>query len=119
MAYLPCSMGKHRHPGRNTNLYVGVLSHGDPLRGSGRLCPVHWREVQNSLSQFEVDTESGTLSDPSFEGLCLTCLKPVHEGGSQVFLTSYPAKNERKDYWARLHESCDLDIPFLTLGVTQ
>jgi len=111
MAVLPCKVGMHPHRFRNVNVYAGWFVGPTTQRLSGRYCPPHWNEIERSLAQFEVDADRGTLGDPSAEGLCLTCLKPVEELGGQVFLTSYPAKDQRKDYWARVHVSCNLPGP--------
>jgi hypothetical protein len=108
MAVLPCKVGMHPHPYRNVNCYVGHFVGPTAQRYSGRYCPGHWDEIQSGLAQFEVDPERLTLSDSTSQGLCLTCLEPVDEFGGQVFITSYPAKNQRKDYWARVHVACFL-----------
>jgi hypothetical protein len=106
MAMLPCIKGPHKHPGRNVNVYCGDISQGVSTRSSGRFCLPHWNEIQRRLDQFEVDPDSGALSDPSVEGLCISCAKPVDESGRQLFITSYPAKDDRKDYWSRIHDLC-------------
>jgi hypothetical protein len=108
MAVLPCQVGFHQHRLRNVNVYASWYVGSMTQRHSARFCPGHWSEIESGLSQFEVDTDSGALSDPTCEGLCLTCLKPVTEGSGQVFLTSYPTKDQRKDYWARIHTGCNL-----------
>jgi len=108
MAYLPCFIGPHTHRGRNTNVYLGIARGMDIERRSGRVCTTHWGEIERSLAQFELDPDRGTLSDPAAEWLCFACLEPVDEIGYQVFVTAYPAKDERKDYWARVHMHCDL-----------
>lgn len=109
MAYLPCLLGPHKHKGRNVNLYFGIARQGEMERRSGRACVLHWGEIERDLAQFEVDSDSGTLSDPTSEGLCFTCFKPVDKSRCQVFVTAYPAKDERKDYWAAIHSTCDLN----------
>jgi len=114
MAYLPCDVESHRHTGRNVNVYLGLIGPDGSERKSGRFCGTHWNEIQRGLHQFEVDPGSGTLSDPSSDGLCLACFKPVTEFGWQVFITSYPAKNDRKDYWARVHSGCTMSIPLVS-----
>jgi len=119
MAYLPCLIGPHRHRGRNSNVYLAIAREIEIERRSGRVCGVHWYEIERSLAQFEVDPDSGALCDPTSEGLCFSCLKPVRESGYQLFITSYPAKNERKDYWSRIHPLCDLPDMVRTMARPQ
>lgn len=113
MAYLPCHIGPHTHRARNVNLYMGIARASQMERRSGRVCPPHWREIEGSLAQFEIHPDSGTLSDPGSEGLCFSCLQPVGESGYQVFVTAYPSKDERKDYWASVHTECDITARLL------
>ena len=47
--------------------------------------------------------------------VCPTCQKPVDQGGVRAFVTAYPAKNDRKDYWLNVHEACALPQWLLTL----
>jgi len=106
MAMLPCMKGPHKHTGRNVNVYCGDINQGVSTRSSGRFCCAHWNEIERRLHQFEVDPDSGALSLPQNDGLCLACGEPVTEGSRQLFITSYPTKDDRKDYWARIHELC-------------
>jgi len=108
MAVLPCQVGFHPHPYRNVNVYAGWFVGPTESRHRARYCPAHWDEIHSGLSKFEVDPDSLTLGDPTSQGLCITCGEPVTEGLGQVFVTSYPSKNQRKDYWARIHVGCNL-----------
>ena len=110
MAYLPCFVGPHTHRGRNVNVYLGLIGRTLSERKSGRFCSTHWGEIERRLTQFEVDPDSGALSDSTAEGICLSCLKPTDELCRQVFLTCYPAQNERKDYWTRVHDDCAVPL---------
>lgn len=106
MAYLPCDVGQHWNPGRNINVYLGLLGDGPDLRRSGRLCEGHWREIEPDLAQLEVCPEdpAGTFDFQSF--VCPSCSKPVDKLGIRAFITAYPAKDDRKDYWANVHTEC-------------
>jgi hypothetical protein len=33
-------------------------------------------------------------------------LEPLEKTGVQIFITCYPAKDERKDYWFQVHYEC-------------
>jgi hypothetical protein len=110
MAMLPCITGPHKHRDRNVNVYCGDISAGVSTRSSGRFCLAHWNEIERRLHQFELDPTSGALSDPSVEWFCISCAKPVDESGRQLFVTSYPTKDDRKDYWARIHAGCSSPV---------
>jgi len=111
VAYLPCTNGAHVHRGRNANVYVTILSGNEDVRRSGRVCPVHWAEINSWLSKHEVDPITGAARVSVDEMLCISCEQPVTERGRQLFSTCYPAKNERKDYWARICDTCSLPAP--------
>lgn len=108
MALLPCDFGPHRNLGRNVSVYLGIGSGGFMERHSWRLCSKHWLEIEIGLAQYKVNAESGAVSAPTSERLCLTDGKPVQELGRQVFVTSYPTQNNREDYWANIHDDCSL-----------
>ena len=109
MAFFPCDVGPHiNRSGRNVSVYLGELHDNGSTRTKFRLCSGHFSEVQAGLCQFEVDPESGAVSDATRDGLCLICLKPCDEVTRQLFFTCYPPNNERKDYWARIHDTCTL-----------
>lgn len=110
MAYMPCDVGRHFNPGRNVNAYFARGSGSVMDRWNLRLCPGHWSEYQRDLAEFEVDPANTALSSFSANDTCLTCSEPVGEGGDQLFVTSYPTKQERKDYWARVHHDCNLPV---------
>jgi len=112
MAGQPCKVGMHIHRGRNVNVYVNLYWHGVTQRALGRFCGPHWAEIERGLAEFEVDPDGSTVSDSQLEGLCFACLEPRDKPFGQAFITSYPAKNERKDYWASVHEGCYLP-PYL------
>lgn len=106
MAYMPCSRGPHFNPTRNHNFYVSRGAGNDFERYLLRLCDAHTAVVQEDLAQYEVSLiqtaggVGGVFSD------CLACGQPIRELGEQLFITGYPAKDEREDYWARVHEQC-------------
>lgn len=108
MAFLPCMQGPHRTPTRNVNVYVGVLGPETADRTSFRLCLDHWNSIEHDLAEFEVDPVDLTGSPGGYSSKCVTCLQPADEVRRQVFVTAYPAKNERKDYWGKLHDPCRL-----------
>lgn len=116
MAFFPCDVGPHVNPTRNVSVYLGELHDMGSSRTKWRVCLRHWAEVERGLHQFEVDPESGAVGSAVNEALCLVCLKPADEVTRQLFFTSYPAQNERKDYWARIHDKCTLQDWVLNPG---
>lgn len=108
MALLPCSRGPHRNLLRNSNYYVAFGSGADLGRWLLRLCPTHAAVVNDNLAEYEVLPDDLTVGADGPAADCLTCGEPITEAGAQLFVTAYPAKNERKDYWASVHENCRL-----------
>jgi len=109
MAIKPCSVGTHRNPLRSNYYYVTVAHQTENQSGRLRLCPTHSRVAQEYLTKFEVNPEDGALSGgEAAESECLSCRKPVGELDWKVFITCYPAKDQRKDYWTNIHVDCSL-----------
>lgn len=108
MALLPCAFGPHRNLGRNIAVYLGLVRGQAANRHSWRVCLRHWQEIHVGLAKFEVNSESGALSTATDESFCLTCGEPVDESGWQLFVTAYPAQDQREDYWTKLHDGCSL-----------
>lgn len=108
MAFFPCDVGPHKNPGRNMNMYIGLLSDRDPLRYGLRLCQGHWGEIEPHLAEYEVLIDNATNTAWGTTSWCATCGEPIEESGGQVFVTCYPSKNDRKDYWLQVHSSCPI-----------
>jgi hypothetical protein len=109
MARFPCSVGDHFNRLRNCHAYVAWGSGADFTRTRLRLCPFHFSLFQENLAQFECPPVDDAIpADWVPNSNCVTCFQPVGEIGWQVFVTSYPPNNERKDYWGKLHIDCAL-----------
>jgi len=106
MAIFPCDIGRHKHNGKNVNCYVGIISNEAPERWSTRLCDFHWGEIEPHLAKYEVLVDNLTLGDRFPTDWCASCGHPIDEGGRQLFITSYPPKQDRKDYWLHIHDEC-------------
>lgn len=109
MAIYPCSHGRHFNPKQNRLWYVAWGRGSDFRRHRLRLCARHSNTVQENLAHCEI----ATLDDAGRGGYrpsadCLSCGEPVGELGWQLFVTGYPAQDERKDYWAPIHVECRL-----------
>lgn len=107
MAFYPCDYGPHYNPRRNYLLYVGEAIGADVNRWRLRFCLAHLGAVQEYLSEYKVSPEDGAISggDTAMAN-CLSCGQPLDQTRRQLFVTCYPADNEREDYWARIHVDC-------------
>jgi hypothetical protein len=79
-----------------------------------RLCAIHAATIQEDLAQYKVlpeDAATGLLNGTPTE--CLSCNEPVDHLGVQLFVTGYPANDQREDYWANIHETCSLPAWFM------
>lgn len=109
MAQLPCTACQKRHPFlRNSGVYCHLWNNGLQHDYRLRLCPSHIGALQHDLAKYEsvVTNDAAGAVDPPTE--CFACRKPVDETGWYFAATAYPAKDERKDYWARLHVDCTM-----------
>lgn len=108
MAMLPCDRGPHFNPFRNSSYYVALGSGGNFTRWLLRLCPVHAAVVNEDLAEYEIIPEKIALGITDTNTDCFACGEPIDEARTQLFVTGYPAKDERKDYWACVHLNCSL-----------
>jgi hypothetical protein len=110
MAFAPCDVGPHRHSGPNRGHYIAVVKGDSADRWSLRICDGHLADVEKHLAQFEVSFTDDATGFNGAPTSCLTCLEPTNEVDWELFITGYPAKNERKDYWSKLHVNCRLPL---------
>ena len=112
MAFYPCDFGPHYNPRKNFLTYVAIGSGTEMTRWRLRFCAAHVGAVQQHLAEFEVDPSNGTIAggDASMSH-CLSCGQPIDETRRQLFVTSYPPDQERKDYWAQMHVDCTVPDP--------
>lgn len=106
MAMLPCTATMHAHPRRNAGVYVHLWNGGVQHDFRLRLCAGHLTMFENDLAKYElvsVDDTSAIIAAPS---QCFACQKPALETDWHLSITAYPAKDQRKDYWTRLHNGC-------------
>ena len=104
MTYLPvCSYGQHFWPKKKHLYYVGWGRAGDFKRYRLRFCAQHVGVVDEDLAEFEVSYPQSAPGHPYVPNTnCLSGGEPVSEPCWQVFVTGYPAQDQRKDYWAYL-----------------
>lgn len=105
MGIFPCDMGDHRYIGRQQTIYPALLGGGFSTRRKLRLCDVHFAEYVAMLDARaqRADQEQGEFR----VALCLLCGNEVDLDALQFFATVYATGQDRADYWAPLHESCD------------
>lgn len=108
MSHLPCTACQRRTPWRNSGIYLHQWGAGPQTDYRLRLCPQHLTAFQNDLSKHEVAWADDAVSVVNTPSECFSCGKPVSEVDWHLSVTAYPAKDQRKDYWSRLHIDCTL-----------
>lgn len=108
MSNLPCSVGPHFSPFVKRNGYLHAWAPGISWDRRLRFCNLHGTIAQENLAEFKWDSTDLTAGAVSVPTKCVTCLQPVNETGLHLSLTYYPSKDEREDYWTRLHLDCEL-----------
>lgn len=106
MSFYPCVAGPHYNPGKGLLWYFAIGSGDDFARKRLRYCSAHASQLHDRLSKFEVRPENMTVSGFDAPIECFVCGEPVGERRCELFITSYPTKDERVDYWARVHGHC-------------
>lgn len=110
MTYLPiCGWDGHVWPRKKHLFYLAWGEGQNFKRYRLRFCGPHAALVDEYLAENELAPSIGAIgtADARYSN-CLSCRKPVGEVGWQVFITGYPAQDQRKDYWGRLHVGCQL-----------
>lgn len=104
MALPRCDYDGHFWPKKKHLFYVGWGQNEQKVHYRLRFCATHADLVDQDLSEFEVPTVLDTTGAAyaAFAN-CLSCRQPVNGTSWQVFVTGYPAQDERKDYWGQLH----------------
>jgi hypothetical protein len=106
MAFFPCARGHANPRSKNYHWYCSYGSGIELSRITLRLCEIHSLDVQEYLAKLElmpIDPTAGVAGDDT---RCIACRKPTGQGDWQVFITGYPPKQEREDYWSKLHTTC-------------
>ena len=103
--YFPtCDFGPHAWLKKKHLVYVGLAVLGDVARYRLRFCPEHLAVLEEDLAEHDVEALNATVSTGDRRVVnCLSCGEPIDETGVQFFVTCYPTKDERKDYWFRVH----------------
>lgn len=106
MAPLPvCNFENHFWPKKKHLFYVYIPDGAEAHKYTLRFCETHASFVDEYLTENECLVADFALSvGNTFIPNCLTGREPIGQVGFQVYVTGYPPKNERKDYWAML---CD------------
>lgn len=106
MAMRPCDVCRRRFPGPSNSAYVAILDGGQRWELKLRLCSVHWLKLEQLFTDvdgfinYEADTHAE--SQP-----CLVCHGDVNGAHPQsAFMTAYPARAERADYFAPVCAGC-------------
>lgn len=104
-----CDYDTHFWPRKKRLYYVSWGLGIDYKRHRLRFCDEHCAIVEENLLEFEVGAQVRALRSRDRTTIqCFSCGKPVSDPCWQVFITGYPAQDERKDYWGGLHVDCAL-----------
>lgn len=110
MAALPCTACQMRTPYPNSGAYCHLWGSGDQRDFRLRLCPTHIRALQHDLAEHELAPINDTPSIIDTPTKCFSCGQPVDQIDWHFSVTAYPAKDDREDYWTRLHIDCRLPL---------
>lgn len=106
MASSPCTVCGQRFLGRATYFYPAVLKEAGPERQTLKLCPRHAKNVLNNLHDAtELRVDTGVFESRDWD-ICLICGGDASQQMSSVYITCYPAKDERQDFWGFGCPSC-------------
>jgi hypothetical protein len=108
MAMLPCTACTFRHPRRNAGVYCHLWNGGVQNDFRLRLCPPHLTALQHDLAECEIGIAEDATCIVNSPTNCLSCRQPTGQTDWHFSVTAYPAKDQRKDYWSRLHTDCRL-----------
>lgn len=95
MAIFPCDHHGSRYTGPQQTLYPAIVDGGDVERKKQRLCAPCFREASEWC---ESHLNDATTEDE--QSGCCSCGND--EAPLWVFVTEYPAKQERQDWYGRL-----------------
>jgi len=104
MAMYPCDVKNHRYNGPQQTIYPAIVTGNASTRRKLRLCPGHFEHLEDTLetkannAQMDFDSKDHTR--------CIVCQQDVTDSEFQFFATVYAKGQERRDFWAVLHESC-------------
>jgi hypothetical protein len=104
MAMYPCDVDNRRYAGAQQTIYPALVDGTSSSRRKLRLCAWHFDALVDKLEK-NAKTDQVEFGAPSLL-MCLICAKEVTDSEHQFFATVYAYKQDRRDFWAPVHESC-------------
>ena len=104
MALYPCDASGHRYQGPQRTMYPAIMSGALASRRKLRLCKQHFDALVEQLNLHAV-TKDEDLA-PGVVRLCYLCDRDAGPTTSQLYVTVYDNMDERRDFWAPLHDNC-------------
>lgn len=99
MAIYPCDNGNHRYPQPQQSIYLTRIIEDDILTRTTRLCPLHFRNLVQTLGNHLDDitevTESGHV--------CKSCDGPLEV---RVYCRAFPTKSEEMPFAGEFCTNC-------------
>lgn len=104
MGLFPCSIGTHRYAGPQQTIYPAIAQGQEVFRTRLRLCPTHFDVMLEKLVSRAND--AAIDHEDALAPTCIECRGDVIGSRWQFFATAYASKQERRDFWAVIHDEC-------------
>lgn len=106
MALFPCSIEGHRYHGPQRTMYPAIVGGAFTTRGKLRLCQPHYADFLDMLDRRAEDVTNETASIT--HAVCVLCGQDAEDAHLQFFVTVYGDDGMRRDFWAPLHDRCEV-----------
>lgn len=100
MALFPCDQHGGRYAGKQRTAYPALVNGNNAYRARRRLCPACFTELADWCVRHLEHVEGDTLGDLG----CSLC--SVDDAPYAIFVTLYPAGEERTDFYGRACRPC-------------
>ena len=117
MSRFPCEYQPHGYPGACAYFYPAVMSGSMTIRERFRVCPQHAAALWSGIERASVWDELSQCWNYLDTETCAVCSKPVNGDAAAFFLTAYPVKDQRRDFYARVHDFHVRDGSDLTMAL--
>jgi len=106
MARFPCALHQGRFTGPAAYWYPAVLSGSDSVRARLRVCTACSETMLAFVDKALDETTGETDVEQEFEALCAWCSLPVGSPRNAAFVTAYPVRDQRRDWFGVVHLDC-------------
>jgi len=99
MAQSPCDADQRRYQGPARSVYAAIVDGVDAKRRRFRFCLAHLEEYMNRVGPHLVDAQLDLGAAPGHTRPPCPACGQVPDDAIQIFLTVYPDRDVRDDYW--------------------